>query len=102
MCAFLAVIEICHLAVVYCGSWLVLCASGLNVNGISLKRDMLCLGLDLQTPQYSRGTITFPWVTLFLGPSQQKTSVHAFMEGATLLVASQLAAPLQFFPSKRT
>lgn len=98
MYAFLAVIEICHLAIVYCGRWLILCASGLNSNATSLKKDVVCLGLDLQTPQYSRGTRTFPRVTLFLEPSQQKTSVHAFMEWATLLVPPQLVAALQFFP----
>lgn len=101
-CAFLAVIEISHSAVVYCGRSLFLCASGLNSNGRSLKKDVLYLGLDSETPHYSSRTRTFPWITLSLGPSQQKTLVHAFMEGVTLLVPLHLTPPLQLFPPKRT
>lgn len=57
----------------------------------SLKKNVLYLGLDLQTPHYSGGTRTFPWVRTFsLGCSQHKTSVHAFLVGATLLVPPQL------------
>lgn len=59
MYAFLAVIEICHLAIVYCGRWLILCASGLNSNATSLKKDVVCLGLDLH-PTIQQGDQNLP------------------------------------------
>lgn len=73
--AFLAMIEIWHLYIVYCGRWLVLCASGLNSNSISLKKNCPLSETGLTDPTLQQGDQNLPMGHIFPGPfSAENTS----------------------------
>lgn len=58
-------------------------------------------GTGLTDPTLQQQHQNLPMGRLVPGAFSAKTLVHAFTEGATLLVPPQLAAPLQLLPPKR-